>query len=64
MKIRLIPLNTSTTDLGVAPYYMMAYAERGSTTVSLIGNDPTQLTWQVQNPKGVSVWCHLLTSHK
>ncbi|RDX44635.1 hypothetical protein OH76DRAFT_1307195, partial [Lentinus brumalis] len=52
MKIRLIPLNTSTTDLGVAPYYMMAYAERGSTTVSLIGNDPTQLTWQVQNPKG------------
>lgn len=33
---------------------MMAYAEGGSTIVSLLGNDPNQLSWQVQNPKGES----------
>ncbi|RPD58310.1 hypothetical protein L227DRAFT_193574 [Lentinus tigrinus ALCF2SS1-6] len=52
MKIRLIPLNSSTTSLGVPPYYMMAYAEGGTTIVSHIGDDPDQLSWQVQNPKG------------
>ena len=53
MKIRVFPPNTTSTYAGVPPYYMMAYAEGGTTIVSHIGHDPDQLSWQVQNPKGM-----------
>ena len=53
MKIRVFPPNNTSTYVGVPPYYMMAYAEGGTTIVSHIGDDPNQLSWQVQNPKGM-----------
>ncbi|KAH9939680.1 uncharacterized protein BXZ73DRAFT_99296 [Epithele typhae] len=50
--INLIPLNASTTDIGQPPYYMMAFAPESTTIVSLIGDDPSQLSWQNQHPRG------------
>ncbi|KAI0819765.1 hypothetical protein BC628DRAFT_964066 [Trametes gibbosa] len=43
--VRLIPLD-GTSSLGVPPYYMLAIEVQGTTTLTSIGNDPTQLLWQ------------------
>ena len=47
--IRLIPLNGS---VGIPPYYMTAYAIENTTIVSPLGDDPNNLSWQVQHPSG------------
>ncbi|KAI8977853.1 hypothetical protein BD414DRAFT_157509 [Trametes punicea] len=44
--VQIKPLNSSTTFLGVAPYYMLAVEVEGITSYTLIGDDPSHLFWQ------------------
>ncbi|KAI0808122.1 hypothetical protein C8Q74DRAFT_1363546 [Fomes fomentarius] len=60
--LTVITLNESTTDLGVPPYYMMEFAVGGGTFVSSIGDNPKQLSWRVNSPKGSKVLLTVIDS--
>ena len=42
--------NSSVT--GDPPYYMIAFKPSGIPTTSLVGSDPTNLSWTVNQPSG------------
>ncbi|KAI0315424.1 hypothetical protein OF83DRAFT_1062130 [Amylostereum chailletii] len=44
------------------PFYMVAYEREGTTTVSPVGSDPSQLTWQVDHRSGSTLALGLVDS--
>ena len=45
--------NTSNASfVGVPPYYLIAFIPNGVPTTSMIGSDPNNLTWQVNQATG------------
>lgn len=54
LPLQIIPLNSSSTFTGVGPYYMFAFEPEGIPTVSLIGSDPKNLSWQNTHKSGTS----------
>ncbi|CDO68937.1 hypothetical protein BN946_scf185000.g80 [Trametes cinnabarina] len=53
--VQLKSLNTSSSFVGVPPYYMLALEVQGVTTRTLLGNDPTQLSWQNTHHQGAQL---------
>ncbi|TDL23398.1 hypothetical protein BD410DRAFT_681132, partial [Rickenella mellea] len=45
----------NASAIGVPPYYMIAYTPNGIPTTSLVGTDPNNLTWQVNQPPGTNM---------
>ncbi|KAI0667356.1 hypothetical protein C8Q78DRAFT_374571 [Trametes maxima] len=54
--LQLKPLNSSTSFVGVPPYYMLALEVQGITSVTPIGSDAGNLAWQNTHRNGA----HLL----
>ncbi|KAI5122265.1 hypothetical protein M0805_007129 [Coniferiporia weirii] len=42
----------NVSDVGVSPYYLIAFKEDGVPTTSYIGSDPNNLSWQVNQANG------------
>ncbi|KAI0804496.1 hypothetical protein BC629DRAFT_1590764 [Irpex lacteus] len=55
LPLQVIPLKPSSTFTGVGPYYMFAFEPEGIPTVSLIGSDPKNLSWQNTHKSGSSL---------
>ncbi|KAK7679058.1 hypothetical protein QCA50_018002 [Cerrena zonata] len=53
--IVVTPINSSVTDIGVAPYTMYAFQPGGIPTMQNIGSDPNNLTWQVDHSSGAQL---------
>lgn len=48
----VLPRAVNSTDVGVAPYYLMAFEPGGISTSAFIGTDPSHLNWQVDHEAG------------
>ncbi|KAI0754634.1 hypothetical protein C8Q80DRAFT_1266226 [Daedaleopsis nitida] len=61
-RITLSPLNGTAKAMGVPPYYMMAIAAYGTSSVSHIGDNSSELSWQVQNRRGTQLLLTVIDS--
>ncbi|THH14744.1 hypothetical protein EW146_g5621 [Bondarzewia mesenterica] len=55
MDIVVRSLTGNSSSVGQSPYYMVAYEADGMATVSPIGSDPSQLSWEVNHRAGTEV---------
>ncbi|KAL7278105.1 hypothetical protein ACG7TL_008076 [Trametes sanguinea] len=53
--VQLKPLNTSSSFVGIPPYYMLALEVAGISSKTFIGNDSTQLSWQNTHHQGAQL---------
>ncbi|KAI0075008.1 hypothetical protein K474DRAFT_1600548, partial [Panus rudis PR-1116 ss-1] len=60
--IFVVPLNSSTTDLGVPPYTLIAFEVGGSPTRQVIGSDPANLSWKVDHSAGSTLMLTIIDS--
>lgn len=53
LQVALEPLDSSNANnLGISPYYMLAFEVGGIPTTSVIGSDPADLWWQASHKRG------------
>ena len=44
--------SNNTSDVGIPPYYLIAFSPGEIPTTSLMGSDPVHLSWTVNHPCG------------
>ncbi|KAH8105354.1 hypothetical protein BXZ70DRAFT_904557 [Cristinia sonorae] len=52
----------NTKALGTPPYYMLAFENGGIPTTSMIGTDPTKLSWQANHARGATLMLTVVDS--
>ncbi|KAI0804495.1 hypothetical protein BC629DRAFT_1180952 [Irpex lacteus] len=57
------PLNSTTTDVGAAPYYLIAFEAGGIPSLSMIGSDPNNLTWENAHKRDSTLMLIVLDSN-
>ncbi|KAI0084380.1 hypothetical protein BDY19DRAFT_535709 [Irpex rosettiformis] len=59
----IVEANATSTYMGVPPYYLFALVEGGVPSVSLIGSNPNQLTWQNKHQRGSTLMLTVMDSN-
>lgn len=54
----------NASAVGIPPYYLMAFVPGGIPTTSLVGSDPNNLTWTVNQPAGTTVLLSMADSNQ
>ncbi|KAI0791462.1 hypothetical protein BC629DRAFT_1509716 [Irpex lacteus] len=64
LPLLIVPLNTTPTYYGIPPYYLFAFEPGGIPSVSMIGTDPKNLSWQNTHQRGASLMIMVQDSQK
>ncbi|KAJ3523914.1 hypothetical protein NM688_g8648 [Phlebia brevispora] len=58
------PLSDNSTTAGVPPYYLFAFELGGIPTVTMVGNDPNNLTWVANHKQGTTLMLTMMDSNQ
>ncbi|KAH7886630.1 hypothetical protein F5I97DRAFT_1021469 [Phlebopus sp. FC_14] len=62
LAISISPSNGNSSNVGMGPYYLLAFEPSGTSTTTLLGHTPSSLRWQVTHSIGSQLLLSLVDS--